>query len=366
MPLPASDSESNLSDIDANVFEEMELLYDVRRKKPSLELGYDEEGDANQAVEHGGHCQFLNLPAELRLEIYQLLLPHNMTLYFERFHLRTKDGRLWGVVYGMKPGDSTRYDIVSTPKPPFSLQAIPQNPCPVVWQVFLINKFISEEARAVFYGSNTYKFIIGGIGPLSPTFGPFECPDRLPLLRYIRKMHFIVFVNWDTHRIVKEQRARLECLVEVLKTHAGDEEQKSLLQELKIEVNMLGENQGGYCRHRARRRNPLPVPESVDKFMFGLESLAALRNIRKVEFIGLPDWYTQCLELCIQGKGGDVLETNWPLVQVKRQRDYTKRAKKVWVSARKWHNPTLNWKEFAERNNIAIPEDIDRFWSAST
>jgi hypothetical protein len=48
--------------------------------------------------------------------------------------------------------------------------------------------------------------------------------------------------------------------------------------------------------------------------MFGFESLATLSGVKDVSITGLPEWYAQCLTLCIQGIGGEVLETDWPLV----------------------------------------------------
>jgi hypothetical protein len=73
--------------------------------------------------------------------------------------------------------------------------------------------------------------------------------------------------------------------------------------------------------------------------------------------------------LCIQGKGGDVLETDWPLVMTKRKLKttrfrWTEVTKVSWVSTRKWYQPMLNWKEFAERNGLHVPADVDRFWAA--
>jgi hypothetical protein len=41
-----------------------------------------------------------------------------------------------------------------------------------------------------------------------------------------------------------------------------------------------------------------------------------------------------------------------------------KRRKKVWVSTRKLYQPTPNRKDFAERNKIEVPADVDKFWAA--
>jgi hypothetical protein len=200
-------------------------------------------------------------------------------------------------------------------------------------------------------------------------FGPFGngAGIRLPLLRNLRSIHIEVLLDGNSHWTVKRQRARLDYFVEVLKAHSDDENRKSLLRELKIDVRIptmsgLSHRPPAY---RINLQDLVQAPKTPDKFMFGLESLAALRGIKDVSITGVAGWYSQCLQLCIQGKGGEVLETDWPLVQVKRSKiRWTKKTKRTWATTRKWYQPTLNWKEFAERNGIAIPDDIDRFWMA--
>lgn len=99
--------------------------------------------------------------------------------------------------------------------------------------------------------------------------------------------------------------------------------------------------------------------------MFGLESLVSLHGIKDVEITGVPDWYATCLQLAIRGKGGEVEETEWPLVRVKKSRTtWCKKSKMVWVSTRKWYQPVFNWKEFAERNGVQVPEDVEKYWVA--
>ena len=101
--------------------------------------------------------------------------------------------------------------------------------------------------------------------------------------------------------------------------------------------------------------------------MFGLESLATLRGIRDVKVTGVSQWFAECLQLCIQGKGGKVQEIDWPVVEITRRKGVKSyRRKKVLVSTRKWHQPTLDWREFAERNHVEVPADVDKFWAAVT
>ena len=57
-------------------------------------------------------------------------------------------------------------------------------------------------------------------------------------------------------------------------------------------------------------------------------------------------------------------KTDWPEVYAKKTfntKRWTKRKKDLWVTTRKWYQPTLKWKEFAERDGIELPADIDKF-----
>lgn len=97
--------------------------------------------------------------------------------------------------------------------------------------------------------------------------------------------------------------------------------------------------------------------------MFALEELAALRGVEEVDVTGVEPWFARCLECVMTGKGGDVREVDWPLVEITRQKGTSKKRKKAWVTSRKWYQPMLDWKEFAERNGIEIPETIDEFYA---
>jgi hypothetical protein len=99
--------------------------------------------------------------------------------------------------------------------------------------------------------------------------------------------------------------------------------------------------------------------------MFGLESLTALRGIKHVAIKGVPEWYAECLEVCIKGKGGEILETEWPIAEVRRKKKsmwQNGKGKIAWATSRKWYQPKLDWKEFAERNGVGLPEDVDKYW----
>ncbi|KAL1800673.1 hypothetical protein ACET3X_001015 [Alternaria dauci] len=222
-----------------------------------------------------------------------------------------------------------------------------------------------EDAPSVLYGMNRYKFTVHGqsIWPKSIrspfVFGPFGHPDRLPLLRNLRIIHIEVVPEVDSHWAVKRQRSRLEYLVEILKEHADDSNQKSLLEDLEVDFHLVSNKPRSICAKAPKCMAHPGIPKDTEKFMFGLESLAYLRGIKDVKIIGLPEWYAKCLQLSIQGGGGGVEEVDWPLVEIKP----SKQRKKHLASTRKWHQPTLNWKEFAERNEITTPPDIDKLYA---
>lgn len=96
--------------------------------------------------------------------------------------------------------------------------------------------------------------------------------------------------------------------------------------------------------------------------MFGLESLTSLRGVKCVDISGLPHRYETCLRICIQGEGGDIKEIDWPLLEV-RHRRLKKYAKKrtTMESSRQWFQPMLDWREYAERNQVQLPDDLDDF-----
>lgn len=198
------------------------------------------------------------------------------------------------------------------------------------------------------YGENIYVFSIDdrSHAPRSfqspEIFGLLGDPIRLPLLRNLRSIELAVVVGDDTHWAVKRHRARIEHFINILKEHSDDEEQKSLLKYLKVR-----------CERKYHTTNEL------GHRMYGIESLAALQGIEYVEVTGtdLPGWYKKCLELCVSGKGGDVKPLDYPDVMTTKKvgQMYRKRKKTVWQTTRQWHQPLLNWEEYAQKNGVELP-----------
>ena len=196
------------------------------------------------------------------------------------------------------------------------------------------------------YGTNTYVFRINSDSHNENSlrsrliFGPFRY--HLYLLRNLRSNHMEVeFTNGSTcYWMTTRQRTRLEFFVEVLKQHADDDSKMSLLQTLHIQI----------------LNNDVHYLGGPDKYMFALESLAALRGIEHVTVVGLPSWFAECLKRCIQGKDGDVQDAKWP------RRRVVKNFETAWISTRKWYQPMFDWREFADRNGIATPDDIGKYF----
>jgi len=112
-----------------------------------------------------------------------------------------------------------------------------------------------------------------------------------------------------------------------MKQHVEDEGKKSLLRKLTICVESKG--------------------ESVETYMFAFEALCALMPIPKVSVTGVPEWFATCVEMKIKGRGGDVAKVK---VGGKKK-------------ARKWYQPVYEWRQFAARNGVEMPDGVDGFWA---
>ncbi|KAF2733293.1 hypothetical protein EJ04DRAFT_439321 [Polyplosphaeria fusca] len=259
---------------------------------------------------------FLELAAELRLQVYAHLLP---TGYIISFGVRTENEN---------------------------------GP--------LIN------LTAIFYGENTFQFSIDGL-PHKPVslhspyiFGPLGRPISLPLLRNLRRIELVVSVSTTGHWVTKRHRARLEHFVDVLKEHADDENKKSLLTNLTVRCDARTKTRGQHIRYGQHSiyYYGSEVPHK-ELYMYGVEPLAQLRGIEQVKVHGLPDWFANCLELCIKGDGGHLLPKKYKakgkLVTYKTHLGGRIRTKSVQKSAKTWNKPLLDWKEFARRNCIERP-----------
>lgn len=251
---------------------------------------------------------------------------------------------------------------------------------------------------AILYGSNHFFLNFDGkphhpVSLQSPNvFGLFGQPYRLSLLRDLRSICITIgptihdSLYWGNRR----HRGRLSLFVRILKEHAEDENQKSLLKVLNVYMASprlpdspvapapvpLAPPQlfvafFAHPPHQSIKPAP-PAPnftsegrqhlaEVAEMAQFALEALAPLRGIEVVEITGVDAWFAQCLHLCIQGKGGDVRKIQYPDVLVKRRKAGTRTLQDHIQSTKKWYMHELDWEEFAERNGIKVPVDIDYF-----
>ncbi|KAF2877586.1 hypothetical protein BDV95DRAFT_481506 [Massariosphaeria phaeospora] len=292
---------------------------------------------------------FLALPAELRVRIYHLLLPYGQKIKFET----VTSGRP-----GIRKPESSWFAHTVDGR-----DRVPLGPAECA--LFRVSKFVSDEARAVLYGENKFCFMVDSnqhipLSLHSPlVFGPLGLGHRLGLLRNLRTIHLDVDTNdADVAWAVRRHRGRLDLFARILNEHAGDANQESLLTRLHVALHARPtSSETALIAETGQQRRT--------RHMFALESLAALRGIEEVHIEGVPPWFGECLERCMQGQGGDVLAVEWPDVWVKRKAHPNARPKKRLVTTRKCYQPIFNWKEFAERNGIAVPEDIDKYWAVT-
>ncbi|KAF2475788.1 uncharacterized protein BDR25DRAFT_300762 [Lindgomyces ingoldianus] len=307
--------------------------------------------------------RFLDLPAELRNAVYHHLITNGEVLQFERMHqagrfqYNVRNNNKWRVRVRRGTDGLSKLDKCTA--------------------LFYVSKLVSNEAKAVLYGQNTFRFTIDG-KPHQPNslhssqiFGPLGFSNTLPLLRNLRSIE--IQVEHDSlagsgHWENKRHRGRMEHLVNILKEHADDEDKRSLLKQMKVRFsyppdpyrpNMARNGHfGRLYPHNVRRSNQIP-PEDVIKRMFAFESLAALRGIEEVQIDGLQDWFRQCLEMVMMGNGGELVKIEYPDIWVKRRKEGSRRAKKILATTRAWWQPLFNWEEFAQRNGIYTPKDAD-------
>jgi hypothetical protein len=162
----------------------------------------------------------------------------------------------------------------------------------------------------------------------------------------MRNIEMVIEARRHDHWAMKRHRSRLEYFVSVLKQYADDDNQKSLLTYLQIKYERPHSDTWAGNLHYQKQH------------MYGLESLASLQGIKHVDVEGehLPDWYAKCLQICINGTGGDVLPIDYPDIKIKKRiPGFHKRYEMVWQTTRAWHHPILNWDEYAERNGVDMP-----------
>jgi hypothetical protein len=139
-------------------------------------------------------------------------------------------------------------------------------------------------------------------------FGPLGLPHRLHLVREIRHICLVVDVNDTGAWAMKRLRARLSLFVESVRQDTDDDAKNSLLKKLHIRFAWNGGRPDRY----------------TEQYMFALEALTSLRGIedvsvKDIRIADIDPCFTQCVELCIKGEGGDVNERDRTVRYVKRR-----------------------------------------------
>jgi hypothetical protein len=134
-------------------------------------------------------------------------------------------------------------------------------------------------------------------------FGPLGLPQRLHLLRDLKRIELTVHINERSLYAIRRHRERIQHFVDVLHAHAEDRSKKNLLQDLHVKLTISAP------RDWTRRVQFSQYPDlngfitldQFEKHMFTLESLAEVTGVPTVIFDGIPGWWKQCLELRMQG-----------------------------------------------------------------
>lgn len=193
-----------------------------------------------------------------------------------------------------------------------------------------------------------------------PLFGPLEQPNHTGILRELQRVELQFGKPICSISCANRERDHLQHFVDAFNDCAEDPGHHSALHTLKVRIPehitvVLGTDLGE---------------------MFTLEVLSGLkRQLKKVTVEGPPPWFAQCLVLHLTGRGGPpASKLSWP-TKIKRRKITRVRkitrgpSKQKWifkrVTTRKDWQPRLDWREYALRNEIELPDDIDRYFPPS-
>lgn len=273
---------------------------------------------------------FLDLPPELRIQIYRQVLPSNFIIFFNR------------------------------PLGPFqrSISVIPQNAeIKIVTQlptynfqfhVCLVSRVIAREAYGIIYGENIFIFEAQGrrdrnrCSDPPPVWDPFGFPKRQRVFGHLQKI--ILTIDFDQTREYSKEgsrmRASLDRFVRIMEKSEPDLDKCQLK---KLSIQYLGNTP----------RDSPGFEEWASKLMFVAEPLAALKGLDHVYCAGFDPWFGACLEMCIKGEGGDIKQIDWPVKEIRRRNPTGGKKHPAQISERQWWQPKLDWREFALRNGAS-------------
>ncbi|OCL09359.1 hypothetical protein AOQ84DRAFT_23277 [Glonium stellatum] len=220
------------------------------------------------------YFRFNSVPAELRLQIYYLLLPHHITIQFEP--------QLDNYAH---PSTQTLWHYVQINPPQSKLN--------ICTSLLLVNKFLREEAYGVLYGSNTFQFHVTRICHGRWSTPQYTNLNTLSILdTYItrRIQRCQIFVRLRINSAMEYRRAKrlLENIVEEF----GPEHR---LKDLQVYLE-----RGMYTRRcqYSRSNNGQLITTCVRQFerendakwaQYCLEPMAGLRGVERAQVHGDVD-----------------------------------------------------------------------------
>lgn len=187
--------------------------------------------------------------------------------------------------------------------------------------------------------------------------------ERLTKLPYhsLRDMRHVYLVLEATHEAVEHEKF-LQQFISVIRTHSQDESKRSVLKRLEVRIQ-VGGNDEMYDSLQAsgggQWSRPFHIARSIENCMYTLEALIKLPIVDQVKVSGPPAWFSQCLQLCVQGgHGSSVAELYWPTKKARK----TKKRAAYRKPIRMAKEPILDWTDFAQRNDIDLPDAIEKFY----
>lgn len=180
----------------------------------------------------------------------------------------------------------------------------------------------------------------GDVGPLSPID-----------LRRVTSLHALLDFG------LRPVGASIEChqrflrrFVDAISGRDGNED-KAMLRRLEIKVQISS------IYNDTLDMGDITVLQGFTRGMRILEVLRELPRVECVEFAGLRTWFAACLALCIRGEGGQVQLLDRPTLRWENRLGMVN-----FTSTRPEDAPLLDWGEFAQRNNIELPNVIAAFF----
>jgi hypothetical protein len=168
-------------------------------------------------------------------------------------------------------------------------------------------------------------------------------------MHFVRKMkHILLVLDVDNAGVwtMKRLRALLARFVECIIQDTDNVTRNSLSKKLHVRFVWNGFSHDWYA----------------GQYVFALEALTPLRRIKDISIkdthiTDINPRFTQCMELCIKGEGGDLNERERIVRYVKRRHFVDGPMVKKPIYSRHWADPLLDWREFAKRNEIEVPAD---------